>query len=645
MAAPKWQPGTLYPTGFIVEPVSVIAAVAPTIVNPGFETGNAANYTLPAGASVSNSSRSSGVYSLKFTGVAGQVRAYVTALEPVNPGVQIAASCRYNQGAASSGKNGGSCILRFYDAGSVFLEEVVGAAVTSSSGGPFKTATVSTTVPDGAAFVTIGVLVNRTQSSDSFVDDFAWTWTGNSSGLLFKAVQPALGTSGDSEPTWPIANGVQVVDNTVTWEAFYGSRIVWRAEPILESGAVEPIWPTISGQSVVDNTIRWELVPMHVTDPNCPHSKTVVMVKYKIFAGDKDITKYCATLNATDWSSKEDAGFLGTGIMENGANDVKVLALYRGNLVPMNAPMIQQWQIDPDPALMSQLDTLPGVGSVWQLAAVSLSNDLFYLSQLGVRTLGITGATNNLKAGDVGLPIDPIIQDRVRRIKLTPDEQPIGLYFPSSGQYWLSFNFIAPPPNGLGDNDRDIDVLYRCMPSLVAGQRYAEVFVYTLNQVGQVGAWTRYLFPFAIDYAVMFGDDLLVRDADRVFRINEELGAVDFAVFDEDGEIVEGTPFNAIIQWPWLDMGGPGQDKQMESVEIVGYGRAFLEIGYAQDDTSYFTPEYEMDADTLRGTPVPFPLNAPSYSVRLTYDGWDPTDPDTLQNRFWGFNAFQVNFT
>src|SRR5690606_32652024 len=373
------------------------------------------------------------------------------------------------------------------------------------------------------------------------------------------------------------------------------------------------------------------------TDPNCPRSKVVVIAKFKVFAGDKDIVRYSATANPADWTSEKDAGFLGTGVQQNGANHVAAMGLYRGNLIPMNATTAQQWFIDPDPALMDLLDTLDGIGSIWHLAMTQVGDDLLYLSNQGVRSLGVTGQSNNLRSGDVGMPVDPIVKaltrELVERNMAGANEQPISTYWPSMGEYWLCFNRIA------GGDDSDERV---ACPTLDEGDRYAEVMVYSMSQVGQVGAWSRYIFPFAIDAWTQEGDDLYVRDGDTVYRISDEIGACDKFVPAGTETPAEGVPFNAVIQWPWLDLDAPGADKQVEAFDIVGYGRAKVEIGYAQAVPGYFTAPYDVDPVPLPGTPVPIPVTAPSISVRIRYDGWDPVTDE--RNKDWGFNAFALYY-
>src|SRR5690606_13931465 len=145
------------------------------------------------------------------------------------------------------------------------------------------------------------------------------------------------------------------------WEAVSVSRLVWEAHPVLKSGGTEPSWPTTIGGAVPDNTISWVGIDPIIQDDNCPHSKVVVIAKFKVFAGDKDIVRYSATANPTDWTTEKDAGYLGTGVQQNSANHVAAMSLYRANLLPMNATTLQQWAIDPDPSLMDLLDTIDGI--------------------------------------------------------------------------------------------------------------------------------------------------------------------------------------------------------------------------------------------------------------------------------------------
>jgi hypothetical protein len=84
---------------------------------------------------------------------------------------------------------------------------------------------------------------------------------------------------------------------------------------------------------------------------------------------------------------------------------------------------------------MALLDAMEGIGSMHQQAVQPVSDDLFFLAALGVRTVAIAEGTNNLATGDVGVPIDTLVQAEVSAV----DVEPVASYYPGAGQYWLAF--------------------------------------------------------------------------------------------------------------------------------------------------------------------------------------------------------------
>lgn len=447
MAAPVWQPGTVYIPGDIVQPVSGTPTAGSPIVNPEF-SGSAAGWTLNSPwAFDGGSSFTSGSGSARFgTGFAGFATFLATAGIPVDPGRTITASCMCQQGASDAGMLALQVLIAWFDASDAPISSKLGSIVNSGSGGAWSQSTVTDTAPAGAAYVRIGAAGNRVgQNLPAWVDNFVWNYTdvGVPPGLVYKAVQPGAGTSGASEPNWPTVLGVQVVDNEVIWEAIAATRVTWEASPIFVSGATEPTWPTVVGESVADGSIKWTAISRRVEDVNCPNSKVVAIVASKVFAADGDIVRFCATADPLDWTSERNAGYLPTGLQQANANDMAVLNQYRSNLVAFNASSFQNWQADPDPEVMAILDQMDGVGSTWQQAARPVGNELFYLSQLGVRTVGIAGASTNLQAGDVGMPIDPLVQDAIK-IAVANGAKALSTYYPSSGQYWLTFANYPP---------------------------------------------------------------------------------------------------------------------------------------------------------------------------------------------------------
>lgn len=135
------------------------------------------------------------------------------------------------------------------------------------------------------------------------------------------------------------------------------------------------------------------------------------------------------------------------------------------------------------------------------------------------------------------------------------------------------------------------------------------IFIYTMNRGIANGAWSRYVFPFTVEHFAHLESTLYMRHGNTV-------SLATFDAVDDDG-----TPFNAVIQWPWLDFGQPGVNKMMIGFDLTGDGDCAIEFGYNQSNFGTFTASYDVPPDTVPGQMIPFPLNAPSLSVRLTYPG------------------------
>lgn len=444
-----WQAGKLYPFGAVVQPLSAPPPAPVAIANAGFESGDV-SWTKGTGWSIGTYSghafagTQSAQWDLTGTGD-------LTATTPlaVVPGQSITAACQVQQGASASGDAGARVALVWYTSGSVFISESLGNLVDSASSGAWKTSTVTATAPANAAFVAVRAKAFRTTGSEKlWVDNFTWNYLtpGGAGGLIYKAVQPNIGASGATEPTWPTTVGVTVVDNEVTWECIAGSVVEWTAKPLFVSGGTEPTWPTEPGDSVVDGSIVWRAITRRVEDVNCPNTKQVAIAESHVFAADEDIVRFCAVINPLDWTTRGDAGFLPVGLQQSNANSIEVLALYRKKLVPMNASTTQLWAIDPDPELMVPVDQIDGAGSTFYRAAVAVGDDLYYLSAQGVRTVGMTGASRNLSWGQVGEPIDEIVRPEIVAA-VAAGNDPHAYYYPGLGQYMLAFTQVPPVPD------------------------------------------------------------------------------------------------------------------------------------------------------------------------------------------------------
>jgi hypothetical protein len=545
-AVTTWAKGTTYAPGAVVQPTTSQGAFIGAIPNGDFEAGNDGNWIFSAGVggAYDTTHQYQGTYCVALTCNNGEEDCTMNTYGTVAPGQSVTASAYVNP--AHTGTDYHCFIgLNWYDSGHVLIKRVLGPDNMNPG---YRKTTITAIAPSNAAFVKV-VLVGdtgRTSNQTGYFDLVTWNLATPAavSNFLYEAVQAASATSGTTEPVWPTVAGNTVVDNGVTWKAIGTSIITWTAIPIMKSGAVEPTWPTTPGVTVKDNTMSWKCTARNVTDPNCPNTIPTALGASHVFNGSNDICAYSAAVNPTDWTSTNNAGYLPTGLNNYGDNPIAMLALYRSNLMVFNSAGYQMWQIDPDPANMALLDAQP-IGSVWPRAAQSVANDLLFLTEVGVRNIGTVGATANMAIGNTGQPVDAIVRPQIS----AGTYDPISLYYPGKGQYWLIFG--------------------------------SQAFVLTQNGMGNK-TWSRYVFPSAITDWTLQNGKLYMRTASNLVWVLD-----DTALVDDSGGANVG--FNGVIQWPYLDVGAMGINKMLVGMDIIGTGQVTVQIAYRQDDVATFS--------------------------------------------------------
>ena len=220
-----------------------------------------------------------------------------------------------------------------------------------------------------------------------------------------------------------------------------------------------------------------------------------------------------------------------------------------------------------------------------------MANDLLLLTEVGVRNIGLTGSTANMQMGNTGQPIDPLVLAAIQAGTYTP----LSLYYPGRGQYWLIFG--------------------------------PQAFVLTINGNGNK-TWSRYIFPDSITDWTIQGGNLYLRTAGNlVWLLSSTAQGV-----DDQG--AGNTAFIGLIQTEYLDMQGLGINKMLIGLDLVGTGAVGIQIAFDQADPTTFndvsgfsssqnvTPVYNLSVDdTVPGEPIPFPINAPSVTLILTFAG------------------------
>lgn len=611
MSIPAWQPGTTYAPGALVVPRSSPPAAVVALANPTLT--DATGWTLQAPLSIINDGdgyagggQIEPVSATPQNGVVALNNAKINA----GAGQTVSASCMCRHGTSDKHSSDVAMLVAWFDANDHELlpRAVSNGGLPSLSSNNWQQISVSGTAPPNCVYARIGVALRRTGSDNIAASYFRLNYTPSAPGraTMYKATQPKPGKSAASEPVWPPV-GQSVQDNEVTWQGVNLDHLVWQASPLFTSGPTEPEWPNAKGATVHDGTIDWIAVVPTVDDPNVPNNPVATIGASKIFIADNDIVRFCATNNAADWSAQYDAGYLPTGLQSASETQCTGLGLYRGNLAVFMPNTMQVWQIDPDPAQMTFMDQVPGVGTVHQRAICPMTGDLYFLSSMGVRSATISAGTANLQAGDIGTPIDELVRADLAAYgpgSDTPAWEPIAVNFPSAGQFLLF----------MGDH----------------------AWVFTYSPAAQLAAWSKYTLPWLVTDACVLNGDLYVRaDDDCVYRLDKEAGLNGDSFVDDTADAA--SAYACTVRWPYLDFGNGGDLLDVYGADVLfnegvvgDAGVTALQLGWDENDLDALTDPLPVSAVQARGADgfVPIEVSTPSVSLQVTYAGagmWELT--------------------
>lgn len=305
----------------------------------------------------------------------------------------------------------------------------------------------------------------------------------------------------------------------------------------------------------VDGSIKHHYLdgssPTHIADTNCPNTAAVVKKASKIFATKDDVVRFCATSAPRDWTTANNAGFLGVGIQQTGVTTPTALGEYTGRLVVFFRDAAQVWDVDPDPALMKFVQGLD-VGCPYPQGAANMAGDVFFASYDGIRSITTQSTTGNLIDVDVGSPIDSLVKS-----EFVTGADVRAFYFRGGGQYWV--------------------------------MKGSDAYVYSFSRTAKISAWSKYSFPFAITDVTELDGDLFFRAGDSVYKL------------DESSKTDAGVPFTVEVEFPYLDFKTPGVLKQIFGMDTVMLGSAEMQIKFDARNPEFITPVIDMVGDTRPG--------------------------------------------
>lgn len=308
-----------------------------------------------------------------------------------------------------------------------------------------------------------------------------------------------------------------------------------------------------------------------VTDKTCPHSQAVVKTASKIFAVSPDgaTVRFSRTGDPTNWSEKEDAGFLPTGLNSHGGRETHALGVYRGKLVALSRDNAQIWTVDPDPATMTLDEVVENVGTSFPLSLSTVSNDLYFLSDYGFRSITTMQMTSERMDIDIGSPIDELVRKAIRN----RSETPRSTYFYGTGKFLCAIG--------------------------------RQVFAYSVSRTAKIAAWSRYELPVHVDAWAELNGTLYLRSADDVYLL------------DEDGYTDDGEMYEVLIQMPHMNFKSPGVLKRIYGLDIAMDGECFISVGIDVRTPDVFNDEVRVIGSTYGGGLIPMECCGTEFAFRF----------------------------
>ena len=288
-----------------------------------------------------------------------------------------------------------------------------------------------------------------------------------------------------------IAAAINNYSATSGYEAFsYGSTVLIRkiADGTAPNGHVLTIVAE-TGITIVDQspTISGGSASATVVDPG----RFVKTFKNKMYALTGPSVYYSELGVPNNFNSGTGYGFDNLSTNTSGAESLAAIATYFENMALFSRNNIQIWFMSDDPTENQQVQVLNNTGTVAPKSVVEFGeNDVFYLSESGIRSIRARDTTNAAFVNDVGIAIDPIIQEEILSNNLQA-ENAVGFLEPRQGRLMM-----------------------------IIGET---IYVFSFFPSSKISAWSTYRPGFEIEAVTSIGQTIVCRSRNALYKIGSSI--------------------------------------------------------------------------------------------------------------------------
>lgn len=299
----------------------------------------------------------------------------------------------------------------------------------------------------------------------------------------------------------------------------------------------------------------------------------VKTIQTKMYSTAGSVLNFSGVEEPTKWTTDiTGAGFINMANQDGQSQQLLAIERYYSGVAIFSRRNVQIWTVDVDPAKNVQKQVLRNTGLISPGSVEQFGdNDVFYLSDSGVRSLRARDSSTAAAVTDVGTPVDELLVAAIQAAGVDAD-QAVAVIEPVAGRYWLA----------LGDT----------------------VFVYSNFPGSKISAWSTYKPGFVISDFAINDDELICRSGDTLYQIG---GA--------DGDDLDTSML--AVELVLLDVQKPAHVKQWMAIDLVCEGHWKIFVG-----AEPLVPEArelvaEIDHPTLSSERVTVQTRGTHASVRL----------------------------
>lgn len=334
----------------------------------------------------------------------------------------------------------------------------------------------------------------------------------------------------------------------------------------------------------------------YFSDPNTPNfvtgiGKKIVRLRGRMFMISSDVVKYSAANNPLDWTTVDDAGFLPTN---NNTEEwlPEALGVYDNKLAVFYKNSVQLWNIEENIKQSSIDRVIRGVGTLSPHSIVSVLNDIYFLSGIGIRSISKAQYLDIDNANDIGAPIDSIINEGGQNY---------------NNVYWRQYvsstlfdsKYIIVTENQARDN---------------------RAYVLSINEGSGIKAWSEYESTTLLSnghkrFFTEHNNELyfLCYVANPNYPDNTRgIAKFDKTVFTDDDSL-----FEVMVQTYYLDFKSPGVLKNVYGMDVIIEGEGTVSIGWDVNDDNAWTEPMVVSGNTRPYGMIPLGINGTEFSIRI----------------------------